>query len=181
MPHPLLQTETDHTAPKPSITLTTPSPITTTPLHPKRNPIYLRSFLRFAIGAAATSSNEFISLRVMKHDPVLNTYALIPLAQSRLRKPGDIEVVVITAEEMKKMPDRFGGKITKESTTRTGPSLAEFPVFGYTVPEFGDLKDQGLEVLAWRVFGSGDKVFMDTDGYGLPGVSGMIQAWFERI
>ncbi|RBA08954.1 hypothetical protein FPRO05_07234 [Fusarium proliferatum] len=175
MPHPLLQTETDHTAPEPS------NISTTTSSSPKPNPIYLRSFLRYAIGAAATITNESITIRVMKHDPVLNTYTLIPLAQSRLRKPGDIEVVVITAEEMVKMPDRFGGKITKETTTRTGPSLAEFPVFGYTVPEFEGLKEQGLEVLAWRAFGSGDKVFMDTDGYGLPGVSGMVQAWFERI
>ncbi|KAF4435103.1 hypothetical protein FACUT_7404 [Fusarium acutatum] len=174
MPQPLLQTEADRTAPEPSNTLTT-SP------NPKPNPIYLRSFLRYAIGAAATSTKESINLRVMTHDPVLNTYTLIPMAQSRLRNPGDIEVVVITVEEMEKMPDRFGGKITKESATRTGPSLAEFPVFGYTVPEFGELKEQGLEVLAWRVFGSGDKVFMDTDGYGLPGVSGMIQAWFDRI
>ncbi|KAF5652778.1 hypothetical protein FCIRC_14020 [Fusarium circinatum] len=164
MPHPLLQTETDHTAPKPSITLTTLPP---SPPPPS------------TLNATQSISAPFSASPL--HDPVLNTYALIPLAQSRLRKPGDIEVVVITAEEMEKMPDRFGGKITKESTTRTGPSLAEFPVFGYTVPEFGDLKDQGLEVLAWRVFGSGDKVFMDTDGYGLPGVSEMIQAWFERI
>ncbi|KAG5796680.1 hypothetical protein H9Q69_004253 [Fusarium xylarioides] len=175
MPHPLLQTEA---APKSS---NTPTAITITSPDPKPNPIYLRSFLRYAIGAAATSTNESINIRVMKLDPVLMNYTLIPMTQSRLRKHGDIEVVVITLEEMEKMPGRFGGKITKETTTRTGPSLAEFPVFGYTVPQFGDLKEQGLEVLAWRVFGSGDEVFMDTDGYGLSGVSGMIQAWFERM
>ncbi|KAF5587511.1 hypothetical protein FPANT_6856 [Fusarium pseudoanthophilum] len=174
MSHPL-QTET---APEASVT---PTAITITSPDPKPNPIYLRCFLRYAIGAAATSTNDAINIRIMKLDPVLMTYTLIPMAQSRLRKPGDIEVVVATLEEMEKMPERFGSKITKETTTRTGPSLAEFPVFGYTVPEFGDLKDQGLEVLAWRVYGSGDKKFMDADGYGLPAVSGMIQAWFDRM
>ncbi|KAF5542945.1 hypothetical protein FNAPI_9833 [Fusarium napiforme] len=174
MPH-RLQPET---APESSVT---PTAITITSPDHKPNPIYLRCFLRYAIGAAATSTNGSISLRIMKLDPVLMNYTLIPMEQSRLRKPGDIEVVVATLEEMEKMPERFGGKITKETTTRTGPSLAEFQIFGYTVPEFGDLKEQGLEVLAWRVYGSGDKKFMDTDGYGLPAVSGMIQAWFERI
>ncbi|EMT67984.1 hypothetical protein NOF04DRAFT_15665 [Fusarium oxysporum II5] len=173
MPHPLLQTEADHSAP---VVLPPPNATSLTPK--ERNPIYLRSFLRYAIGAAATSTNEALALRVMKHDPVFNTYTLIPMKNSRLKKPGDLEVVVITAAEMKKMPDRWGGKITKDTTTRTGPSLAEFPG---SVPEFGEVKDVGLEVLAWRVFGSEDKVFMDTDGFGLPGVSGMIQAWFERI
>ncbi|KAF4956364.1 hypothetical protein FGADI_3941 [Fusarium gaditjirri] len=166
MTHPLLQTEAEHNA-----SVFIPPPNAT----PKdRNPIYLRSFLRYAIGAAATSTKETINLRVMKHDPVLNTYTLIPMANSRLKKPGDLEVVVITTAEMEKMPDRWGGKITKDTTTRTGPSLAEFP-------DFGAVKEFGLEVLAWRVFGSGDKLFMDTDGFGLPGVSGMILAWFDRI
>ncbi|KAL5608706.1 hypothetical protein FOVSG1_003387 [Fusarium oxysporum f. sp. vasinfectum] len=173
MPHPLLQTEADHSAP-----VVLPPPNATSLTSKERNPIYLRSFLRYAIGAAATSTNEALALRVMKHDPVFNTYTLIPMKNSRLKKPGDLEVVVITAAEMKKMPDRWGGKITKDTTTRTGPSLAEFPG---SVPEFAEVKDVGLEVLAWRVFGSEDKVFMDTDGFGLPGVSGMIQAWFERI
>ncbi|SCO82477.1 uncharacterized protein FRV6_06690 [Fusarium oxysporum] len=173
IPHPLLQIEADHSAP---VVLPPPNATSLTPK--ERNPIYLRSFLRYAIGAAATSTNEALALRVMKHDPVLNTYTLIPMKNSRLKKPGDLEVVVITAAEMKKMPDRWGGKITKDTTTRTGPSLAEFPG---SVPEFEEVKEVGLEILAWRVFGSEDKVFMDTDGFGLPGVSGMIQAWFERI
>jgi hypothetical protein len=172
MPQPLLQVEADQKASGPSIS---PAPSLT----PKRNPIYLRSFLRWAIGAAATSSNESLTLRVMKHDPILNTWTLIE--NSRLKKPGDLQVVVITEEEMNKMPDRWGGKITKDTTTRTGPSLAAFPGFGLPVPEFSEVMKNGMEVLAWRVFGSADKMFMDTDGFGLPGVSGMIQAWFERI
>ncbi|KAF9772128.1 hypothetical protein IL306_010186 [Fusarium sp. DS 682] len=182
MPHPLLKIDEDQKASGPSGSTTHPpasSVRTVTSSIKKQNPIYHRSFLCWAIGAAATLSNENLTLRIMKHHPDLDTWTIF---DSHLKTTGDIQVVCITTEEMKKMPERFGGEITNNTTTtRTGPSLAEFPGFGYPVPDFSMAKGQGLEVLAWRVYGGKDKTFMDTDGFALPGVSPVIQTWFERI
>ncbi|KAF5664709.1 hypothetical protein FHETE_6981 [Fusarium heterosporum] len=139
----------------------------------EEKPIFLRHFLVWAISDACSSSSNEASIRILRYDPVMESWHF--MHKSFKAGEGDIQIVCMKSDNVANMAQRWGGVITTDASAQTDVTRTDSPL-----PDLSSAVDHGYVVLAWRFYAKGQHNWLDAEGYSISPLSHVVRAILDR-